>query len=176
MNNTKQRMKKFSYPILLFLAFSLMIAPTITAQKIGYISSQAILAEMPEVQQMNSILKTFQSQLQKQGQGMVERYKQKEENAIKKKERGELSPIEEQTVLEELQKEQEDILSFEKEMQQKLADKEQELLKPIYDKVNNAIAAVAKENGFKMILEAGVLLYAEEELDTSHLVKAKLGM
>ncbi|MFT6018575.1 MAG: Skp family chaperone for outer membrane protein, partial [Saprospiraceae bacterium] len=36
--------------------------------------------------------------------------------------------------------------------------------------------AVAKENGYTMIFNAAVLLYADEVMDVSTLVKAKLGM
>ncbi len=169
-------MKKLIKLSLLLIAFMAIKMEGIQAQKFGYLSSQAIMAEMPDVQQMNANLQTLGTQLQKKGQNMLTAYKEKEQNAMKKKERGELSPIEEQTVLEELQKEQEDILKFEKEMQKNLSEKEQELLSPIYEKVNNAIQEVAKENGYQMIFEAGVLLWAEEGTDVSAQVKAKLGL
>ena len=43
---------------------------------------------------------------------------------------------------------------------------------------DDAIAAVAKANGFKMIIDvnSGALLYADETMDVTKLVKAKLGM
>ncbi len=169
-------MKKLIRLSLLAIAFLAVNMEAVEAQKFGYLSSQAILAEMSEVQQMNANLQTLGTQLQKKGQNMLAAYKEKESNAMRKKERGELSPVEEETVLQELQKEQEEILKFEKEMQQNLADKEQELLKPIYEKVNVAIQEVATENGFQMIFEAGVLLWAEDSADVSNLVKAKLGL
>ncbi|MEL6636570.1 MAG: OmpH family outer membrane protein [Bacteroidota bacterium] len=169
-------MKKLIRLSLLALAFLAVKIEAVEAQKFGYLSSQAILAEMPEVQLMNANLQTLGTQLQKKGQGMLAAYKEKEANAMRKKERGEMSPLEEQTVLEELQKEQESIIQFEQNMQKDLSEKEQELLKPIYDKVNTAIKQVAQEGGYEMIFEAGVLLWAEESTDVSALVKAKLGL
>ena len=160
------------------LAFTLFISisASATAQKVGYVNSQFILSEMPAVKEMQSELETLRSQLQKQGQGMLEEYKKKEEDAINREQRGALSPIEKETVLKELQKKQEEILAFEKRMQDDLVKKEQELLEPILKDVNDAIQAVAKENGFELILETSILLYGKEELNVTNLVKAKLNL
>ncbi|MEM1319280.1 MAG: OmpH family outer membrane protein [Bacteroidota bacterium] len=160
----------------LLLAFVCLMSTAADAQKFGYLNSQAILADMPEVKEMQSNLEALQKQLQKQGQAMVADYKKQEQQAVEQKELGKLSPVDEQTLLENLQKKQEEILKFEKEMQQKLAEKEQKLLEPILERVNNAISDVAKENQMQMIFEQGVLLYADETQDVSNLVKAKLGI
>lgn len=168
-------MKKILKISLMMIAL-VCVMTTAQAQKFGYLNSQAILAEMSEVKEMQSNLQTLQTQLQKQGQGMVENYKKQEEDAMRKKESGQLAPIDEQNLLETLQKKQEEILNFEKEMQTKLAEKEQKLLEPILAKVNTAIKDVASENGLDMIFEQGVLLFATESTDVSSLVKAKLGI
>lgn len=159
----------------LFTLILVMLTISVQAQKYGYLNSQAILAEMPEVKQMNSNLKTLGEQLQKKGQNMLTAYQTKEKAAVEKAERGELSPLEQETVAKELQTEQQAILKFEQDMQAQLAKKEQELLKPIIDRVNTAIAEVAKANGYTMIFDAAVLLYAEEDADLSAQVKGKLG-
>jgi outer membrane protein len=54
--------------------------------------------------------------------------------------------------------------------------KRQNALQPIYDKLNNAIEQVAKENGYSMIFDKAVLLYSEDKDDVSALVRAKLGL
>lgn len=160
----------------LFTLVFAMMTVAVQAQKYGYINSQAILAEMPEVKQMNSNLKTLGEQLQKKGQNMLTAYQAKEKNAVAKAEKGELSPLEQETLAKELQTEQQAILKFEQDMQQQLAKKEQELLKPIIDRVNTAIANVAKEQGYTMIFDAAVLLFAEDGTDVSTAVRGKLGM
>ncbi len=159
----------------LLFAF-MLLAAGVQAQKYGYLNSAAIMAEMPEVKQMQSNLQALQTQLQKKGQQMVQEYQQKEQDAITRKERGELSPKQEEEMLAELQKMQQDIMNFQQEMQRTLAEKEQELMQPIYEKIQKAIEEVAKEHGYTMIFDAAALLYAEESADVSALVKAKLGM
>jgi outer membrane protein len=159
-----------------FLLFALLMTVTVDAQKLGYIDSNAILAEMPEVKEMRSKLEALKTQLQKQGQKMIEEYQAKEQEYVQKKERGELSRVQEEELIQALQKKQEEILTAERDMQDKLVQKENELLEPILQKVNDAIQAVASEGGYQFIFDAGVLLYAEEGTDVSSVVKSKLNM
>lgn len=168
-------MKKF-FQITALLALFFLSATTADAQKFGYINSSAVLAELPEVQQMRSNLESLQTQLQKKGQQMLTDYQKQQQDAVAKQQSGTMSPNEEKTALENLQKKEQEILKFEQEMQQKLATKEQELLSPILERVNNAIQAVAKEQGFQFVFDttSGVLLYADESQDITAMVKAKL--
>ena len=107
---------------------------------------------------------------------MMTDYQTKRQEAGAKAEAGELSPVQQQQLVEELGKKEEELLQYEQEMIGKLQAKEQELLKPIMDRVNKAIQDVAAENGYAMIFDAGVLLYAADGTDVSDKVKAKLGM
>ncbi len=159
---------------LLFAALAITVG--LNAQKFGYIDSNGILAEMPAVKEMRSNLEALQTQLQKQGQKMLQEYQQQEQAFVQERERGTLSPVQEETKLQELQKKQEEILKAEKDMSQQLIDKENSLLEPILKQVNDAIKAVADENGYQFIFEASVLLYAEPAQDVSELVRQKLGM
>ncbi len=169
-------MKKFFQLSALIALFFLTANTTVEAQKFGYINSAAVLAELPEVQQMRSNLEGLQTQLQKKGQQMLADYQTKQQEAVTKQQAGTLAPVEEKQVLEDLQKKEQEIMKFEQEMQQKLGSKEQELLTPILAKVNTAIQNVAKENGFQFIFDtsSGVLLYADESQDITSMVKAKL--
>jgi len=107
---------------------------------------------------------------------MLADYQAKQQDAVAKQQNGTMSPVEEKQVLEDLQKKEQEIMKFEQEMQQKLGSKEQELLNPILEKVNNAIQSVAKDNSFQFIFDtsSGVLLYADESQDITAMVKAKL--
>ena len=169
-------MKKLFRISLLVLAVIFIQAGEAIAQKYGYVNSQQILAEMPDVKQMEENLEALGSQLQKKGEQMLKSYKQKEENAIREKEKGTLSPVEEETLLKELQSTQGEILKFEQEMQSKIMDKRNELLGPIYEKINSAIQDVAKEQGYSMIFDSQVLLFAEETVNVTTQVKTKLGI
>ncbi|HNE30253.1 MAG TPA: OmpH family outer membrane protein, partial [Saprospiraceae bacterium] len=77
-----------------------------------------------------------------------------------------------------LQKQQAYIQKFEEDAQQKVAAKRDELLQPILDKIDAAVKAVAKENGYLMIFDtsSGAMLFAADTEDVTELVKKKLGM
>ena len=168
-------MKKFVKLGALAVAM-LFLAVNVQAQKFGYVNSAAILADLAEVKQMQSSLKSLQTQLEKKGQQLVTDYQAKEREAIAKQERGELSPVEEQTVLQDLQTKQQEIMKFQQEMQEKLVAKEQELLEPILKRIETAINSVADEGGYTYIFDSasGAILYADENSNLNELVKAKL--
>ena len=159
----------------LFVAFA-GLTFTLQAQKFGYINSQAILAELPEVKQADSELEALQKQLQKKGQGMVEQLQKDYAEIQQKVERGELSPVQQQEEGKKLETRQQEIGKFEQDMVQKIQEKRNQLLEPIYKRVNDAIATVAKENGYQFIFDQQVLLYYEDSMDISAQVKGKLGI
>lgn len=157
------------------LAFCIIIGTQVNAQKFGFVNSQTILAEMPAVKQADADIEALQKQLQKKGQNMATQFQKDVEALQQKVERGELSPKQQQEESAKLENRQKEISKFEQEMANQLQEKRSEWLKPIYDKVNTAISDVAKENGFFMIFDVAILLYADDALDVSKLVKAKLG-
>lgn len=144
--------------------------------KFGYVNSAQILSEMPEVKQADANLEALQKQLQKKGQSMVEKLQQDYTLIQQKMERGELSRVQQEDEAKKLEQRQAEIATFEQDMMRQIQEKRNELLEPIYAKVNEAISAVAKENGYKMIFDANVLLYKDEALDVSTMVKSKLGL
>lgn len=154
------------------------MANIVEAQKFGYLDSQSILAQMSEVKMMKSELESLSTILQKEGEQKLKEYQAQEQDAIQKKERRELSPVQEEAVIQELQAKQQNLMKFEQEMQQRLVKKEQELLEPILAKINDAISAVATENGFTYIFDAstGIILYADETSNVADLVKGKLNL
>ena len=78
-----------------------------------------------------------------------------------------------ETELQDLNKRIED---FRQQAQQDYQRKYQELSKPIYDKAKSAVDAVAKDNGYKYVLDTstGLVLYSEATDDIINLVKKKL--
>ena len=155
-----------------------LVAATISlnAQKFGYVNSALILSEMPDVKQADANLEALQKQLQKNGQGMVEQLQKDYLAAQQKIEQGELSPKQQEDESKKLEVKQREIAKFEQDMVQQVQDKRAELLEPIYEKINNAIKAVAEEKGYQFIFDQGILLYADEAQDVSAFVRAKLGM
>lgn len=155
-----------------------MAALNIQAQKVGYINTQELISLMPEVKEANSQLEVMKTQFSKRGQDMVQVLQQKYQAFQQKQANGELSPVEAEKQGQALKEEEQTLVAFEQESQQKLMAKSEELLQPMQDKVNNAIKMVAQENGYAYILDIsqGSVLYADPTTDVSALVKAKLGI
>jgi len=173
-------MKKMIFLGLLLMSTMLIAqeADSLTTPKYGYVASGAILDKLPEMEQMQSDLEGYQTILQKKGQQMVQDFQTKQKDAASKKERGELSPLQEQKILEELQTLQDDIVAYEQEMQQKMVAKQEELLKPVLDRVNEVIQDICKAEGYTMVfdLSSGAVLFADEKSDITPKVKEKLGI
>lgn len=163
--------------VLSFVFLLLGTAPLL-AQKFGYCNSAALLSQMPEVKQADSDLQAFQTQLTKKGQQMVKDLQDKAASLEKRKEGGEISPKQYETEMLALQEEEKKIQEFEQKVYTDISKKREELYKPILDKVNNAMKVVATKNQFNMVfdLSTQVLLYADESLDVTKLVKAELGI
>jgi len=77
-----------------------------------------------------------------------------------------------------LKEEEQQIMAFEQESQQKILAKSEELLGPIRDKVQKAIDDVAKEHNFAYVFDnsSGFILYADESVNITPKVKTKLGV
>ncbi len=163
----------------LVMVFTLLVGQeNLMAQKFGYLDSSSILAEMPEVKQAESQLTTLQKQLQKKGQQKLEALQTKYQELAGQEEAGLISPKDLQARAEELKGEELELSQYEREMQEQLMTKRESLLQPILDRVQGVIDQVAEEEGFVYVFDSstGILLYADDSLDITSKVKAKLGM
>ena len=169
-------MKKF----VTFLLFGICLMATIavSAQKFGYINSQELIQQIPEVKEANAELETVKTQYEKQGQDRISALSTKYQALERKQAQGEISPKQLEVEAQALKQEEMDIAKFQQELNQQLIEKSEELLKPIRDRIQNAIKEVALENGYTYVFDwsMGIILYADESTDVSGLVKTKLGM
>ena len=168
-------MRKF-IKISCFLVMFSMITMSAQAQKFGFIDSDAILIEMPKVKQARANLEVLQKQLQTKGQNMVTDFQTKVAALQDKSQKGLITPKDAADEEKKLLKKQEEIQAFEQDMIRQLQEREQKELQPILNEVNDAIKAVAKENGYQFIFEKKTLLYYEDAMDVGVFVKAKLKM
>jgi outer membrane protein len=146
-------------------------------QKIGHVSSQEIIALMPEVDNLNAKMKESQDAWEKELLKMREEYYTKVKSfqdtqatlseSIKQARQAELADMEQR------------ISNLNQTAQDDLAKKQQELAAPILDKVKKAIGDVATENGFSYIIDnsSQILVYAgNNAIDVTPLVKKKLNL
>ncbi len=162
----------------LILAFCLFATLAVSAQKFGYINSQQLIQQIPQVKEANAELETLQKQYESQIQNKATSLQTKYQALARKQDQGEISPKQYEVEAQALEQERADIAKFQQEIQQNLATKSEDLLKPIRDNINTAINSVAKEEGYTYIFDysVGIILYAEESTDVGSLVKAKLGL
>jgi len=173
-------MKNKSLKMFLTLAVAAALTMSAQAQKFGYLSSAAILQEMPEVKQAEADLEVLQKQLQNKGQTMLEEFQTEYLELERKNQQGEISPKELDAEAQVLKERETEIAQYEQDMQRQLMEKRDELLGPIIEEINDAITQVAEEDGYSYIFDAspgtGILLYADESTNVMDKVKAKLGM
>lgn len=167
-------MKTFCGAVLMIIA-SFSVA---NAQKFGFCNSTQLLAALPEVKQADTELQSYQTQLTKRGQEMVKALQDKAGDLKRKQDQGAISPKDAEVANAKLSEDQDNISKYEQEVYQKLAEKRKELYNPILDKVNDAMKKVAEENGFMLVFDTNsdAVLYGDDSLDVTKLVKAKLGI
>jgi outer membrane protein len=149
------------------------------AQKYGHLNSGNFLQELAEVKSANSQLKSYQDQLVKKGEEMAGAFQTKLEAYMTKAQSGEISQVQAQQEEGALQKEREAIMAYEQEVMAKVQQKRKELIEPILKRVDDAIKAVGKENGYQFIFDTSLtnaILFVKESDDVTPLVKTKLGI
>lgn len=171
-------MKKFTKYLFLAAFFAIMTVGSISAQKIGYFNSLQLMSEMPRVKQVEQDLQTYQKQLSKQIETKIQALNTKKQQGQAAYEAGSLSPVQQENLLKEISADEQAIMQLEKDLQNKLLQRQAEKYQPIEELINSKIKEVAKENGFTFILDSakGIILYADDNLDVTSLLKAKMGM
>jgi len=171
-------MKKIFLLFVLLLAF-LNGSIAQSAAKFGYVDTDYIMSQIPEY-------KTAQTELDKTSQQWQKEIETKLAEIEKLRKAYQVDAI---LLTDEMKKKREsEIEAREKEVQElqrkrfgvdgELFKKRQELVKPIQDKVYNAIKAVAEKNGIGFMMDkAGqvALLYANSKYDKSDDVLVYLG-
>ena len=171
-------MNNFIKIFTLVVCFATFFTSTTYAQRFGYLNSQNLLAEYPEVINADKQLQTYQEQLSKQFEGKAKALEAKFAQYVADMQEGKIPATEAQKTEAALQKERNDILELEQKLAGDVAKKRQELLAPILRKVDDAIREVGKENGFQFIFDEsiGAILFDENAEDVMPLVKSKLGL
>ena len=159
--------------------FTYVVASSQSAAKFGYVDTDYILSEIPEYKAAQSELdKTsvmWQKEIDAKYAEVDKLYKAYQADAIlltdemKKKRENEI--INREKEVKDLQKQRFGV-------EGELFKKRQELVKPLQDKVYNAIKAVAEKSGLGFIMDKSgqvALLYANSKYDKSDDVLVYLG-
>ncbi|MCS7189748.1 MAG: OmpH family outer membrane protein [Bacteroidia bacterium] len=162
------------------LAFLGFVGALIWAQKVGYVDTQALLERMPEYKAAEQEIERLTQQWQKEiddiyarAQQLFNQYREQEpllSSEMKRRKQEEIETEERKA----------------RELQRKrfgpngdLFKQREEKMKPILDKLQQAIQATAQERKFAIVLDrsaGGILLYGEPTYDLTDAVAAKLGL
>ncbi len=157
--------------------FIIFTASAVNAQtpKFGHIDLQALIQVMPERAKAETEFNKFQGDLEDIFADMQKNYQAK---LTELEQMGDsASEIKRNAKIAELQDMQQRIQNYQQTAQGQLQQKNAEIMKPIYDKAQNAIAEVAKEKGLIYVFEVNSLLYkSTESIDILPLVKTKMGI
>jgi len=172
MNNIMKR-------LLIICAIMLGAIGTVSAQKIGYVNTETVLNKIPAYKTAQTQLENLSQQYQKE----VEAGYQKVEELFKAYQADKILLTDDMK-----RRREEEIVNKEqevKELQRKyfgqegtLSKKSEELLKPIQDKVMNAIKDIANDDGYAMIIDIAnnpSIVFTAPRFDISDKVVGKLG-
>lgn len=165
--------------IVLFLLFSCLAVGTVSAQKVGFCNVQLILQKMPEYQvaqeKLNELAKEYKAEIQAKKDKIAELYGSYQADKIL------LSS-------EMRSKKEEEIKQNESELEKlrgarfgengDLFTERQKLVRPLQDKVYEAIEEVADRKGYTLILDVSgnaSVLYYSEKYDCTEDVLKKMG-
>ena len=145
------------------------------APKIAHVNTSEILNDMPGRAKAEKDLETYYNELQDQLRVMYSEYQTKLDDYQKNAET--MSNLVKQSKEKELVDLESRITAFQNNAESDFDAKRAELLKPLLEKIQNAINAVGKEKGYTYILDlaTGAAVYVgDDAIDITKDVKAKL--
>jgi outer membrane protein len=164
------------------IAASSFFASSAQAQaplKIGFTSVEYVLSQMPESKQIESDLKAYGTQLEAQLKSKQTAFQTKLD--AYQKGGAAMTPVVKADTEKELQTMQQGLQEFSQTAQQSMQQKQQTLLRPVLDKIQKNIDAVANEQGYTYILNSDsgsnpILLHGPKDGDVSDIILKKMGI
>ena len=163
----------------LFLGVALfMMSGVANAQvKIAHVNTAEVLDAMPDKAKAEKNLEKYYDELQNQLQAMAKEYQTKMQDY--EANQATMSNLVKQSKEKEIVDLQTRIQQFQVNAENEFEAKRAELLKPMLDKIQNAINTVGKEKGYTYVLDlaTGAAVYVgTDAVDCTPAVKAKLGI
>ncbi|MFK7971357.1 MAG: OmpH family outer membrane protein [Bacteroidia bacterium] len=171
---------------IILLSFVMLAGFAFRAQaqdKVAYANIQLILNYMPETKSMAQTIQTTKQMYEKK---LEPRYKIYQQKRIELEEWAQANPNatqeQAQPKIDELQRLEKEIQQESAKAEQALAKKQQDLMEPITEKLQNAVKAIANEEGYTVVLNTqdgsgvSIVLYGPEDRDLTIKIMKKLGI
>ncbi|MCX8079815.1 MAG: OmpH family outer membrane protein [Bacteroidia bacterium] len=164
------KIKTLAFLVLAAIGFSA------NAQKIAHLNLDSLISSMPESKTVKEESQNYLKSLENEVMAMTEEFQKKYNDYMANAEK--MSELVRKTKEEELTGMQRRIEEFKISAQQDYQKKMNEYLQPLVEKAKKAIEAVAKESGYKYVLDVtpgnSNVLYSEPSDDIFNAVKKKL--
>ena len=159
--------------LVLAMVFS---SSTVFAQKLARVNTQEIFALMPQTKEMEAELNAFGQELQEQLEALQVQFNNL--YAEYEKNQANWNPTVKQMKQAELNDKQRRYAENQQIAQQDYAKKQQEEAMPIQEKLDAAIAKVAKAGGYTAVFDSMAFVYYDEAqvVDINAAVKKELGI
>jgi outer membrane protein len=170
-------MRNLMKPFVLLFFIAVTVSAGAQTQKFGHIDLQALVQVMPERASAETEFNKFQADLEDVLGEMQQNYQQKLSELEKMG--ADVSEVRRNARITELQELQQRIQNYTFNAQQQLQQKQAELLSPVFDKAEQAIEEVAKEQGLLYVFDMGsrVVLYkSNQSIDILPMVKKKMNI
>ncbi len=144
------------------------------AQKMAHLSLDSLVSMMPETKTAKDAAQNYLKGIEAEVMNMQNELQTKYESYLK--DEANMAEVVKKNKQEELNSLQKRIEDFRQQAQQDYQRKYGELTAPIMEKAKKGIEAVAKEAGYKYVLDTstGMVLYSEASEDILMVVKKKL--
>lgn len=147
-----------------------------SAQKIAHLSLDSLVSLMPETKTATEAAQQYLKGLNEESVAMQTEFENKYKDYLEKE--ATMSELLKRNKQEDLQQLQTRIQEFQRQAEMEYRKKQAELTAPILEKAKKGIEAVAKEGGYKYVLDTSVqstsVLYSEAGDDILMAVKKKL--
>ncbi len=169
----KQRIMKTIVTLIILLVIGTAVAQT----KVGTVDPELIITKMSELASVQDGIKAYNEELQVELQKKLDAY----DVLIKAYQASEagLSDDVKKTKQQEIIEAEQDIQKFQNNGNQLIQIKQDELLKPLYTKIGEALNEIASAEGYTQVLTTGggtTLAYADPNFDLTVKVMQKLGL
>lgn len=167
-------MKKLIFALLLLMPFGAFAQSNL---KMGYINRNELAQQMPEYNDAMKQLEDMRLKYTTEGQKLQEEFQKKYQDYMNQQDT--LDAAIRQYKESEIMRLQQSIEEFTRNADSSLQKRQQELMAPVIQKMDQAIRSVGDENGFTYIFDnsVGIIAYtSSSSINVLPLVKAKLGL
>ena len=163
--------------VILFVATACMFAgsPLQAQTKMGYISLNELITEMPEYKKADTSMADFQSALNQNFDDMKKEFNEKD-SLLSSKDTAKYTRAQIEIKRKQLGELYLRLQGYQQNASQQYQQKQQELMGPVQKKAQETVQQVAKENGFTYVFLKDALLVSPPAEDLLPLVKKKLGL